>query len=748
MVPEVTLSGPALHGVEPDLIGPSLLASLPARVKLGRIRLPARPAVLGIGAYLDRGAMKAPPASTNWRDKAAASLSRMYLNDQEGDCHDAETEVLTDTGWQKWPDYDGALLGTMNRQTGMLEFQAPIALVRREYEGPMAYTSHKGLDFALTPGHRIYFRRYKIPYPYVKGGAHYGGLEFGVVGDLPTRCMLPGAPVGFVGAGIRKVEIAGRVWDGDELIRLLAIIISDGYVSNGETNRNRVGFCCFREDRRDMVASLAHRLGIAETGRRGVWEMRDWGLARWLRANIYDGGGYGSRHKMVPDLVKVAEQRQIEEFLRYFGDQHVSDHGGRVFYSSSRRLIDDLQELTLRVGKRASIHSREARPAHFGSDGREYRDNGPSYTLHEAEHSDVVLQRLGRLNKTVEFDHYKGEVFCATVPNSTLITRRNGRVLVSSNCVIASKMHALGVWSGNESGNVVLATDQEVHQQYQGICGPGDNGCIITAVLDVMRSRGLQAGGKLYKIDGYVACDWTDALQVKVAIAIFGASTIGINLPEAWTRDAVWDVTNTKIVGGHDVSPIDFDQDGVFVSSWGRVYKITWRAFTSRVWLEEMYVMLAPLWYEKDQVAPSGIRVETLKADLAKIGRGETPDVGPSPPPGPGPGPTPAPRPLFHVTVPWVIQRGGQMRYLVPVRTPAGEYDFVPSSHKATEAAGTFPGWHQVWLLAEQMLHAVGPAAVPVLEGWLASADVPIYVKDGLKALIEQVIGGGVKAYE
>ncbi len=71
-------------------------------------------------------------------------------------------------------------------------------------------------------------------------------------------------------------------------------------------------------------------------------------------------------------------------------------------------------------------------------------------------------------------------------------------------CVIAGKGHALGVWSANDSdsGGVVLATDAEIKQQYQAICGPGDNGCVITNVLDVMRSKGFQAGGKLYKIDG------------------------------------------------------------------------------------------------------------------------------------------------------------------------------------------------------------------------------------------------------
>lgn len=208
-------------------------------------------------------------------------------------------------------------------------------------------------------------------------------------------------------------------------------------------------------------------------------------------------------------------------------------------------------------------------------------------------------------------------------------------------CVISGKAHQLGVWSANDSdsGGIVLATDQEILSQYHGICGPGDNGCQITRVLDVMRDTGFTASGKRYKIDGYVRADWTNVAQTKVAHYLFGATSIGIDLPQAWTENAVWDVTNSRIVGGHDVTPIDYDETGVYVSSWGRIYRITWAAWTSKRWLSEFYVPLAPLWYGDDKVAPCGVNVATLKAALATIAGGGVPDVEPEPTPIP---PTPA----------------------------------------------------------------------------------------------------------
>lgn len=215
-------------------------------------------------------------------------------------------------------------------------------------------------------------------------------------------------------------------------------------------------------------------------------------------------------------------------------------------------------------------------------------------------------------------------------------------------CVIAGKMHQLGIWSGNDSdsGGLVTATDQEVEQQYVGICGPGDQGCVITDVLDYFQKQGLQAGGKTYTIDGYVAVDWQNQLEVQVALYLFGSLTLGINLPGDWlnTSDGgVWQPTNSRIVGGHDVCAVGYNTLGVVICTWGGLRTITWPAFQSTRWLEECYAQLAPLWYNDDRLAPCGIDADTLQADLTKLGSGTIPPIDPTPAPPPPLPPYPVP---------------------------------------------------------------------------------------------------------
>jgi hypothetical protein len=213
-------------------------------------------------------------------------------------------------------------------------------------------------------------------------------------------------------------------------------------------------------------------------------------------------------------------------------------------------------------------------------------------------------------------------------------------------CVIAGKGHAVGVWTGNESGTSVIATDDEIYSAYQTICGPGDNGCDISAVLDYMKATGITLGGQKHVIDGYVAVDWTNQDEVKTALFLFGALTIGVNLPAAWEQsNDIWDVTNSRIIGGHDVTCVGYNSTGVVISTWGSLRTITWAAFTSKHWVDECYAMLSPDWYSKDNIAPSGLDVTTLKTDLEKLGNGTIPPIDPNPGPNPGPTPNPTPTP-------------------------------------------------------------------------------------------------------
>lgn len=215
-------------------------------------------------------------------------------------------------------------------------------------------------------------------------------------------------------------------------------------------------------------------------------------------------------------------------------------------------------------------------------------------------------------------------------------------------CVVAGKYHQVGVWSAADSPDVIVGTDDEVLSMYRKICGPGDNGCIITRVLDYQRNNGLPFNGKLHKIDAYLAVNMRNKELLKAAIYFFGSVTFGINLPGAWANSpdgGLWDVTNSGSVGGHDVCAVGYDSTGVQISTWGGLRTITWAALANNRWVEECYVSLSPNWYNDDRLSPGGINVEQLRIDLDKLGGGTVPDLPDVPPTPPTPPTPPAPTP-------------------------------------------------------------------------------------------------------
>lgn len=402
-------------------------------------------------------------------------------------CTTEDTEVLTERGWVQWPDYNGSdLLGTMNPATGALEYQAPLATQVFEHDGPMIYSTSRSVDFAVTPDHRMVVRRWDE-----RARKLSDQWTFQRAGDLGWYFGLPHSTTGFVGTRLERIAVDGdREYDGRDFFAMLALVVSDGYAGGTEKTRNWVSFACFREDRLSVIRELAARLGFTEKASTpGVFIRYDAGaLANWLRVNAYTSPELGSENKRVPDVVKVASSSQVAHFLAFYGDQN-HDRGNH-FFSTSKRAADDLQELFLRVGKRASIWSddRDGKRAVLDG-GKVITSRKRMYHLHVRQADRLSIDRKEHL----ETERYKGRVYCATVPNSTLVTRRNNSILISGNCWINAPTWCVEVIRAKQGQKHVSLSPASAGAQiknYRNVGGWGkeglqwivDNGLVPTSM--------------------------------------------------------------------------------------------------------------------------------------------------------------------------------------------------------------------------------------------------------------------------
>lgn len=346
---------------------------------------------------------------------------------QLGLCHTPDTEVLTEKGWVAWPDYNYTdLLGTVNTATGAMEFQAPFEKHVYPYQGEMVYSTNRRLKFGVTPDHRMLLRKWDESKRTLSDQ-----YTFQRAGDIGWYAGFMAAPQGWRGTEILEVEVPGdRRYSGDDFVAMLALIVSDGFAGDPfKKTKNLVSFAAFRPDRRESTAALAHRIGFKESpSRSGVWNR--WSadaLADWVRTNCYTSPELGAKNKRIPDIIKSLSRRQIELFIDFFGDRSY-DKKSEQYYSTSKRMVDDLQELLLRIGRRSTL-SLSAEKYGMMPQGTVCKSS-PLWTLTASDTGRLCVER----KKHIERESFKGEVYCAAVPNGTLITRHNGSVLISGNC--------------------------------------------------------------------------------------------------------------------------------------------------------------------------------------------------------------------------------------------------------------------------------------------------------------------------
>lgn len=104
--------------------------------------------------------------------------------------------------------------------------------------------------------------------------------------------------------------------------------------------------------------------------------------------------------------------------------------GARAAASVSKCLADDLQILFLKLGKASSQYVKAA--ASYRIEGRTGDNTRDQYWVLEHKTQTATLRDS---KNTPNFcrEHYTGTVYCAQVPNGTLIVRREGRVSVTGN---------------------------------------------------------------------------------------------------------------------------------------------------------------------------------------------------------------------------------------------------------------------------------------------------------------------------
>jgi intein/homing endonuclease len=348
-------------------------------------------------------------------------LNQSLLNGEM--CIPEYDRMLTKTGLkslrQITPDDE---IATFNKETGMLEYQKPSNIHVYDYDGDLMHFQTDRLDFACTPNHRMLFQK--------RGSSEW---TVDVASKVRDRAKFK-KNVEWWDAPEKtypNLTIGDRSIPFKDVLKIIAYYVTEGHIQK-ETRKSRSTY------------GQPQSVQIAQTDKGKGWEdicelqsqttayrvcktrhgcgIHNKDLARWISEEC----GQLSHNKRLPQWLKLCDKSTLKLLLNYMingdGSIRTRDRGNDkqyyTYYTKSDKLRDDIVEISLKCGYFPRFRKRKTIWEVTFSD---YDLGGESIPLESKKHD------------TITNLPYKGKVWCVTVPNSFIITERNGRLMISGN---------------------------------------------------------------------------------------------------------------------------------------------------------------------------------------------------------------------------------------------------------------------------------------------------------------------------
>tara|TARA_Y100000034_G_scaffold136138_1_gene211021 strand:- start:473 stop:5947 length:5475 start_codon:yes stop_codon:yes gene_type:complete len=349
-----------------------------------------------------------------------------------GACHDATTEILTTYGWKKFYEIDeNEIVATYNAENKEMQFQQIQEYHEYDFESTdtlkMFHFDARSVDICVTPNHRMLVERGgKMMEIYSQEVQHDDKFLSQVdwTGRIPADLPYQDSPVSHLSL--------------DEYLEFVGYYISEGGAKE-ERRKNlvkekQIQACSIGQNKtsehyqpiRDSVGKVYPNFSEFEdqrnAGKHCLMTINSAKIARYLATEF----GSHSWNKKIPRWIKNLPQDK----LRIFYDAMVAGDGyerndmltPRYGYATtSEQLADDWSEICMKMG-------------YWPKTGQEKPANEncrPVYRIYWSEKRTET--KFNIREQHIKREDYSGKVYCVKVPNTWIITRRNGHVTVQGN---------------------------------------------------------------------------------------------------------------------------------------------------------------------------------------------------------------------------------------------------------------------------------------------------------------------------
>ena len=350
-----------------------------------------------------------------------------------GSCYSDDTEILTQDGWKYFYDIakDEEIVATYSKNTKNLEYQKIIEYFEYDYDsaifGPMYNFYGRAIDVCVTPNHRMLISR--------KGET---GIIISQDVQLDDKFI---STMGWVGSKNTNYEYLNGPLAHlslDEYLEFLGYFLSEGSLKVQKTHKNNkeksiVG-CAIGQARNskyyEAMKESAYKVHptcyefIDDRTPSGfsILTMNNSKIARHLAETV----GSHSGNKSIPKWVKNLPQDKLRILYKAMMDGDGTRRNDKLtqrykYSTTSQKMANDFAEICLKLGyfTNTSVEKKKC------------DKHNDMYRIYWSERRVNTQYTLRKEN--IQRPEYRGKVYCVSVPNGLVITRRNGKITVQGN---------------------------------------------------------------------------------------------------------------------------------------------------------------------------------------------------------------------------------------------------------------------------------------------------------------------------
>jgi len=354
------------------------------------------------------------------------------------DCYDDKTEILTDEGWKLFKDIENnETVATLDN--GEMKYVKIQNRIEHDYTGDMVRYLNKSSDLLTTPNHKYWVKSRKAGYRFViaqellKCPDNYMTPSINIWDGIDAKeFILPGVKVQYsCGKGRIVDEEHTQTFSSKDWAAFLGIYLSEGSTYNAGKGNYRVYITQNDGETSNEISELLKRMGLAYSRDNKNYIINHKSLYCYCEQ-------FGKCHKKyIPKEIKTWSTELLKILLDWLikGDGSITSTGQRVYFSTSKKLIDDVQEIIQKCGYSGKVVEKKQKPSYIR--GRLINNFKTMYaiSIRTSKYHHFTNTKTGSY---LSIEKYNGKVYCVEVPSHVIMVRRNGKPIWCGNSIVGT----------------------------------------------------------------------------------------------------------------------------------------------------------------------------------------------------------------------------------------------------------------------------------------------------------------------